>query len=432
MYETLNSWWTAFLDITYVRKLTRMLDRLWVRIAALGILSLIAIATARLTDRFIPDFLDGFISVDEVKNLLEIIANSMLAITIFSLSVMVTVFRAASSQWTPRVHRLMLDDRTTQNTLATFLGAYIFALTSIILIDTEVFEEDQIVVLFVFLVAIVILILMAIVNWITHLQTLGSLIEVTRRIETQAAAAFQHRMEKPCLGANALRSEDDIPTKEYPYRAYKTGYIQHIYEGALSEIAEEADTDIYITAPIGKFVFEGDPILYFSKEIEDVDEKIRSNLSIGDLRTFEQDPRFGLIVLGEIGSKALSPGINDPGTAIDVLGRMGRIFEGYADEMDKAMEDMPHPRLWVPPLQAADMIEDGFDPIARDGGSIVEVQLMLQKVLADLADHPDETLAKAAEEAAKRAFSRAEKHMKYGDDLERLKKVVPAEVSSQS
>lgn len=47
---------------------------------------------------------------------------------------------------------------------------------------------------------------------------------------------------------------------------------------------------------------------------------------IGDERTFDDDPRFGLVVLSEIASRALSPAVNDPGTAIDIIGTFVRLF----------------------------------------------------------------------------------------------------------
>ncbi|WP_296419947.1 DUF2254 domain-containing protein [Pseudooctadecabacter sp.] len=417
-------------ETTFVRKLRRQFNKLWVRIALIGFMSLLAIIVARLTEPFIPDGIKDVIGAGSIGSLLQIIANSMLAVTTFSLTVMVSVFRSASSQWTPRIHRLMMDDQITQTTLSTLVGAYIYALASIILLETQLFSDDQVVVLFCFTIIILILIIIAIVRWIVHLQTLGSLIETTRRIEEKTKAAFSLRMENPCLGANPLTDMDAVPDDAVAVKADETGYIQFIYEQQLAELAEKEDIDIYFSTPVGHFVYKGEAIAYITAKTDGIFDKLNESISIGDLRTFEQDPRFGLIVLGEIGSKALSPGINDPGTAIDVVGRMARIFDGYRSEMDRTDVEVAHPRLWLPPLEAASLVEDGFDPIARDGGGIVEVQLALQKALDHLSRHPDDDLSEAAVEAAKRAFKRAEKKMDYGQDLERLRDQTPAEVTN--
>lgn len=413
-----------------LKKLLHWLDKLWVRIAFIAVCSLLAIGVARLTDPLLPSGIKEVIGAGSVDDLLKIIANSMLAVTTFSLTVMVSVFRSASSQWTPRVHRLMMEDTVTQNTLATFIGAYIYALSSIILLRTQLFADDQVVVLFGFTLLVLVLIIIAIVRWVTHLQTLGSLIETCRRIEQKAQEAFQLRMEKPCLGGHLLKSLDDIPSEAVSITAQQTGYVQRIYEGAISAKAEELDLDVYLVAPIGRFVHHGDEIARIGKDSEEMIKCLYDNHQIGDLRSFDQDARFGLIVLGEIGSRALSPGINDPGTAIDVIGRMTRILQSYHSEMDNAEEDLPHPRLWAPAIDPADLIEDGFDPIARDGGAMVEVQLALHKALQGLANHDDDALSKAAKKAARIAYERAEKQLSHDNDLQRLREKVPAQLSS--
>ncbi|MFC6327875.1 DUF2254 family protein, partial [Alloalcanivorax gelatiniphagus] len=53
---------------------------------------------------------------------------------------------------------------------------------------------------------------------------------------------------------------------------------------------------------------------------------------------------------------------------------------------ERGGEAVRHPRLWVPPLNEAEFFDDLFNPIARDGASLVEVQIRLQKALAALAE----------------------------------------------
>jgi len=361
-------------------------------------------------------------------SLLRIIANSMLAVTTFSLTVMVSVHRAASQQWTPRVHRLMMEDKTTNNTLSTLVGAFIYALASIVLLETLLFTDDQVVVLFSFTILILILIVIAIVRWIVHLQTLGSLIEVTRRIEAKAIEAFRQRLRKPCLGGHRFDAETGIPESHEAFTAGCTGYVQYIYEEQLSDLADKQGTDIYVTTAVGAFVYAGTPIAHLGSVDEETRKVLIDSIAIGDLRTFEQDARFGLIVMAEIASKALSPGINDAGTAIDVLGRLGRIFENYPTEDPTPRDGPAHPRLYMPALDAADLVEDAFDPIARDGAQFVEVQLALQAALGHLAEHKDKALADAAKAAAQRAYRRAEAQMTNTDDLDRLRQRIGREI----
>ena len=119
---------------------------------------------------------------------------------------------------------------------------------------------------------------------------------------------------------------------------------------------------------------------------EDIGTAVARAFVIGVERTFDQDPRFGLCVLAEIASRALSPAVNDPGTAIDVIGRDVRLLARWKlFEAIENAEDVDYPRVWVPGITAGDMFDDVFSPIVRDGAALVEVQIRLQKAFRALS-----------------------------------------------
>ena len=151
---------------------------------------------------------------------------------------------------------------------------------------------------------------------------------------------------------------------------------------------------------------------------------VRRLAVLGDVRTYDQDPRFGLTTMGEVASRALSPGINDPGTAIDMITRIARVLSYYEDETKKEPEAQVLDRIHVRPLDAGDLLEDGLGSLARDGASTVEVQQRLQKVFSGLMKHPDEGLQRVAREAAKVTLARAMAAMTFHRDRERLCAVV--------
>ncbi|WP_052249672.1 DUF2254 family protein [Tateyamaria sp. ANG-S1] len=139
----------------------------------------------------------------------------------------------------------------------------------------------------------------------------------------------------------------------------------------------------------------------------------------GNVRTYDQDPRFGLLLRSGIVSKALSSGINDPGTAIDVLNRSARILSLYKDETASDAEPV-HDRLHIRPIDPADLIIDAFGGIARDGAREVEVQQRLQRVMAGLMQHPDEGVSAVACDLGKEFLERAREAITWGPDRDRL------------
>lgn len=418
---------------TLWRKAVGYWRTLWVRVMLMGAIALLAIGLTQLIEPLLPRQVSALVGGAQADRLLDVIANAMLAATIFALTVMVTVYRSTASQWTPRVHRLIMQDPTTQNTLATFIGAWVFSLTAIILREVGVFGDDDALVLFVLTVLVIVLIVFALIRWTVHLQTFGSLIDTTRQVEEITRRQFRERLRTPCLGAHPLRSRSDIPDDASPVRAEASGYVTTLYQESLNAAAAEREIDIYIVAPPGSFVHVNQPLAWVTGDAdpEEAQEErrttarlIRDHLTVEDVRGYEQDPRLGLIVMGEIGSKALSPGINDPGTAIDVITRIARILSDYEGEARRATDPV-HDRLHVPPLDPSDLIEDGYGSIARDGAGMIEVQQRLQKVLSGLMQHPDEGLARAAKAAAVLEFRRAMEALSFDHDRQRLERVTP-------
>lgn len=405
---------------TLLRKLRSISRRLWVRVALVSLLSVLAIGLAKLFGPLIPAEFAKMAGADALDRLLTIISNSMLAVTTFSLTVMVTVHRAASQQWTPRAHRVLLQDTTTQTVLATFIGAYIYAVTAIILLSTPFFGEREVFALYLMTVLVIALIVFVILRWILHLQTLGSLMDTTGRIEQTTQIALAEQISAPCLAANPW-TQEPVPADAVPVRALQTAYIQEVYQDSLQVAAEAADARVFIEAPVGRFVHEGAVIAWMVPERAGLADQIHEGIHTGALRSGTQDPRFGLIQLAEIGSKALSPGINDAGTAIDILGRLTRLLMISGPAATSPLYD----RLWIRPLQPDDLIEDAFAALSRDAGTAVEVHISLIKNLSALSTLAEPEVANAAQRFGPTACARAVSALTFAPDLERVRAATP-------
>lgn len=410
----------------WLRVLRGYLRMLWVRVTGMGLLAVVTVGSSQIIEGLLPQEVQNRISMESADRLLNIIASAMLAVTIFSLTVMVSTYQATASQFTPRIHQLIREDAITQNTLATFIGTYVYALTAIVLREVGFFGDEGALVLFCVTVLVLSLIVWSLIHWMQHLQVLGSLIDSCRQIEEMTRAQFQERLDTPCLGARPMTGAP--PEQGVEITTDQTGHIQIIHPEPLQHLAEELELEIYLLHEIGAFVFYGAPLVRITGLEDSPSEEtmdrlcrvVRNNIVVGVARSFEQDPRFGLLTMAQIASKALSPGINDPGTAIDIINRSGRILSVYRDET--AEEDEPlNPRLHVRPLDPDDLIDDAFSAIARDGAAFHEVQQRLQKVMSGLMRHPDPGLCKAARRQAGEFLTRALEGMDWEPDRARLR-----------
>ena len=394
---------------TLLRKARHYTRKLWVRVVIMGLMAFVAVAVSQMLEYAIPKNLAQSLDGAAADRLLNIIASAMLSVTIFSITVMVSVFQSSSSQWTPRIHRLIIEDKVTQNTMAVFIGAYVYALLGIILRETGVYADEHAFVLFWMTAVVMAVIVVYLIRWVLHLQGFGQLIDITRQVEQTTRDQFKERLAQPCLGARPFTG--DLPENTRSLYAWESGYIQHIYPEALNALAKEHEVELYLTENIGSFIFLNAPVLEVVQKGDDLDwaalcEAIPEALVLGDIRTYDQDPRFGLIVMGEVGSKALSPGINDAGTAIDVITRIGRILSSYRDETENTPDNVLE-YLYVRPLDPVDLLRDGFGALSRDGAGTLEVQQRLQQTLSGLMRHPDPELCKAARAMAEQELARA-------------------------
>ncbi|WP_405237709.1 DUF2254 domain-containing protein [Lentisalinibacter orientalis] len=384
--------------------LRRTLRQLWVRVAGFAILAIASAVLARLLSPLVPAQLAPRLGAESVGQILTILASSMLAVTTFSLSIAVSAFAAAASTATPRATALLQQDNTTQNVLATFLGAFLFSLLGLIGLQADLYSDSGQVILFFFSVLVVTLVVVALIHWIGHLADFGRMNDTLDRVEAAATASFERRVERPCLGANPM--PDAIPAHTMAIHADEIGYVQHIDVQALEECAVDLDTLIYVTALPGSFVHPGAPLLRLPTTGVDAEnaERLRAVFSLGSDRTFEEDPRFGLIVLSEIASRALSPAVNDPGTAISVIGRLVRILALWrpADDID-----VLYPHVFVPPITPQEVLEDAFRPIARDGAMLIEVQLRLQAAFRALQQTVHPVFGDTLEAASRAALERS-------------------------
>jgi uncharacterized membrane protein len=115
----------------------------------------------------------------------------MLAVTTFSVSIMLTAFGAAASSATPRATVLLQNDSTTQQVLASFVGAFVFSLVSISGLQIALYGAAGRLVLFMATLVVLTLVVVQLVRWIGHLANYGRLADTITRLEEATADALR-------------------------------------------------------------------------------------------------------------------------------------------------------------------------------------------------------------------------------------------------
>lgn len=394
-------------------------EKLWVRPLTVCLLSIGAVFAAKFFDGTQLGEMVPAITSESVEELLSIMASSMLVIATLSVASMVSAYAAASNTATPRAFTLVVADDTSQNALSAFTGAFIFSVVALTAAKNDYFEVAGLFVLFTLTVLVFAFVIITFVRWVDCIARLGRLPYTITKVEKATAEALVRRRSNPTLCACASRS----PPSGKAVCSETVGYVQHIDVQALQAWAEKADARVVIAALPGTFATPDRPLAFIrntsGSSNEDDVKAVADSFQIGTARRFDDDPRFGLVVLSEIAGRALSPGINDPGTAIDIIGRLVRLLNLWCGSPTDPKDSQPlmYDRVEVPELLTSDMFDDAFTAIARDGAGHIEVAIRLQKAFCSLAATGDGAIQESARQHQKLALERCEIELKIPGDL---------------
>jgi uncharacterized membrane protein len=404
--------------------LNRIGERLWVKPLAVALLSILGAFAAKTADNTgIGEFVSD-ISSESIETLLSIISSSMLVIATFAVGSMVSAYASASTTATPRAFPLVIADDVSQNALSTFIGAFIFSIIALIALKNGYYDKAGRFALFSLTLLVFAAVIFTFVHWVDRIARLGRMGAIIDKVERATRTALQRRRRVPNLrgvpvphtraGGKAIHGDS-------------IGYIQRIDMSALQACAQSAGLRVTLDALPGSFASPGRALAHVRADDDNpgtpVPEaeiaRIASAFIIGNDRTFDEDPRFGLVALSEIAARALSPAVNDPGTAIKIIGTFVRLFVLWTAPLKEDEADAPTcDRIEVPDLLLADMFDDAFTAVARDGAGMVEVANRLQKAFASLAAANHGVMKEAAGHHARLAMSRAESALSLAEDVE--------------
>lgn len=399
--------------------LVKLSRRIWFRALFFALMSVVGALLAVALGPLIPQGFAAQFGADAVANILEILASSLLIVATFSLSTAISAYAAASSDTTPRVTELLLQDPTAQNALSTFVGGFLFSLVGIIGLSAGIYGEDGHLVLFGLTLLMVLIIVVTFLRWVEVLSNFGRVPDAIDRTAEAAADAVSGWAARPYLGG---RAADDAPDATFEVYAGRMGYVRHIDIAALQDLAREADGEIVVSAPPGAFLDDAHPIARTTFEPDDaVRQSIREAYDVADNRTFDQDPKYGISALAEIGIKALSPAVNDPVTAIRVIDRLVRVLTQWCNA---ERDSKPHyDRVYVPALEADELFAVAFAQLALYGAKDARVGVRLQQAFSSLSRVADRESVAAARTQAARALGHAKAALVLDEEFTRLRSI---------
>lgn len=271
---------------------------------------------------------------EAARSLLETIASSMITVTSLTFSLTVVTLQLASSQFSPRLLRTFTRDRIVHNTLALFVATFAYGLTVLRSIRVETSSGSgfvpELAVTFAFVLALASVV--GLVFFLAHLA---------RQIRVETMLHDVHRETHGTLERIFPTDREPIDATVIPHTAatplpvHSSGFLLNVDRRSALSAAVAADAVVVVDATPGTSLVRGVPFArawaangssLAESRLEELEEGLNDAVSLGFERTSAQDASFGLQQLLDVANKALSPGVNDPTTAVHALGHVSTVL----------------------------------------------------------------------------------------------------------
>lgn len=331
------------------------------------------------------------------RAVLSAVAGSMITVAGLTFSMTMLTLQLASSQFGPRLLRSFMRDRGNQLVLGTFTSTFLYCL--LVLRTVRGTEESS----FVPHISVAIGVLLAtlslavLIYFIHHLANSIRIETVLAElaVETQAAIdrLYPTQLGEEPRAVDLPASGDllrDLEADCVAVSVKGSGYVQRLDEQALMRIATERDLLISVDVHPGQFVTSTDGVLRVSPRAR-ADDRVRDGLReafvVGSDRTPTQDLQFSLRRFVEIAQRALSPGINDPTTALYCIDRLAQALCSLAERAFPSpvrADEQGRPRVLTPVSTLEELACPALAAIARYGMADADVVRRLLQATAEL------------------------------------------------
>ncbi len=265
---------------------------------------------------------------DTAKSILSTLIGGILSLTVFSFSMVMVVLNQASSNFSPRLLPDLISNKRHQIILGIYIGTLLYCIIILIALGAYGVDSSSLGFSSMLAAAMGVLCTGIFVYFINSISRAIQIQNIIDRIFHSSHSYLSHKIEK------ASTSEDYISEIETDnwlvIKAEKTGYFRGFDTSLLRDSIEEQDNVIFVLPYVNRHIWEGMPILKIKRKVtKEERENLLFCITTSTDRHESDKGIGGMIKLMEIAVKAMSPGINDPGTAIDVIVKLGQLIKEF-------------------------------------------------------------------------------------------------------
>lgn len=331
------------------------------------------------------------------RSLLSTVASSMITVAGVVFSITIVALTLAGSQFGPRLLRNFMRDRGNHITLGTFLATFVYCLLVTRAVrggEAAEFVPNASVTMG---VALALASLAVFIYFIHHaassIQAPNVLASVASDLERSIRVLFPEELGEDTGEEEAGSLESRERRGATAVGAEASGYIQAIDDDAVMRLAEEHDLEVEIVRRPGDFVIADATIVRVAPP-ERCDESLTRRLqvafTIAEQRTVEQDVGFAFEQFVSVCLRALSPGINDPLTAIQCIERLGdglAMMAGRKMPSGWRLDATNRRRVLAHPITFVELLDATYGMIRPFACESADVAMRMLEMIECVAHH---------------------------------------------
>ena len=267
--------------------------------------------------------LKNSLNPDSARSLLTAIATGMITLTVFTFTMVMVVLNQTASNYSPRALSMLIRGRFHQVIMGIYLGAITYTFVVLACIESGIYTFD------VPILAVLInafLSLVCLILFIAFIQAISTNIQIgniINKIYRDTLKSLDYEIGRDHIREDELPNMDQWEALESPV----SGYLDGIDHKLIRKKASQMGIKIKMLVAVGRFVNQKDPLFLVNRKIDkDEQEDIFLAFVFRHQELIKQNYIYGFKQLTEIAVKALSPAINDPGTAVQAIDRITDLF----------------------------------------------------------------------------------------------------------
>jgi len=327
-------------------------------------------------------------SPSTASTVLSAVAGAVAALTGFVVTVTVLVVQMASGTFSPRYMRLWYRDPVLKGVLALLIGTLAFAFSLLRRIEAKFVPDLGVTVAEVLLIVGLVMFVLFLNRFVHRLRPVAVAALVAKGVRQSLGDDLAGMRGVRDVFVMPLEGMDEPPA--LAVRCHRPGAIQAVNLSRVATWARQHECLVVVRRFVGDFMEVGDVLfeVYGNPGPADAAERVlRGLVALGLERTIEQDPAFALRVMVDVANKALSPAVNDPTTAVQVLDYLGDSLRviGETDRSAPSWHTGAGRRGVVVPVRRwEDFLALGITEIREFGSTSIQVMRRMRAVLEKL------------------------------------------------